>query len=134
MQLLRGYGRELGMAFQLVDDSIGIWGDSSVTGKPVLGDLRSRKKTLPITAALESGNGELDALRSVMFGDGPEPPEELLEAAANELSAAGFHKWVLDEARSHLSRAEHHVETLRAPAAVKADLVELAHFVTFRQL
>lgn len=134
VQQLRGFGQELGMAFQLVDDAIGIWGDSDVTGKPVLGDLRSRKKTLPITAALESASEGLDALRAVMFGDGSAPPEELLEAAANELSAAGYHKWVLDEARSHLSRAEEHVEALHAPDAVKADLVELAHFVTFRQL
>ncbi len=132
--LLRGFGRELGMAFQLVDDAIGIWGDSEVTGKPVLGDLRSRKKTLPITAALESGLEGLDSLKSVMFGDGPEPPEELLEAAANELSEAGFHTWVLDEARRHLAAAEHHVESLGAPQLVKSDLLELAHFTTFRQL
>jgi geranylgeranyl diphosphate synthase type I len=134
VELLRGYGQELGMAFQLVDDAIGIWGDSDVTGKPVLGDLRSRKKTLPITAALESGAEGLDALRSVMFGEGAEPAEELLEAAASELSEAGFHKWVLDEARSHLSAAERHVESLNAPGHVKADLLELAHFATFRQL
>jgi geranylgeranyl diphosphate synthase type I len=134
VELLRGYGQELGMAFQLVDDAIGIWGDSDVTGKPVLGDLRARKKTLPITAALESGSDGLDALRAVMFGEGAAPTEELLEAAADELNTAGFHKWVLDEARSHLSRAEQHVESLDAPDVVKADLVELAHFVTFRQL
>ena len=134
IELLCGFGQELGMAFQLIDDAIGIWGDSDVTGKPVLGDLRSRKKTLPITAALESGAEGLDALRSVMFGEGAEPPEELLEAAADELSAAGFHKWVLDEARNHLAAAEHHVETLAAPQHVKADLLELAHFATFRQL
>jgi geranylgeranyl diphosphate synthase type I len=134
VELLRGFGQQLGMAFQLVDDAIGIWGDSDVTGKPVLGDLRSRKKTLPITAALESGADGLDALRTLMFGEGGEPSEELLEAAANELSEAGFHKWVLDEARNHLSAAERHVETLNAPQHVKADLLELAHFATFRQL
>src|SRR5439155_13659017 len=33
---LQGYGRHLGMAFQLVDDLLGIWGEPAVTGKPVL--------------------------------------------------------------------------------------------------
>jgi geranylgeranyl diphosphate synthase type I len=134
VDLLRGFGHELGMAFQLVDDALGIWGDADVTGKPVLSDLRSRKKTLPITAALESRGEGLDALRAVMFGEGAEPPEELLAAAADELSEAGFRTWVLDEARRHLAAAEHHVESLDAPQEVKDDLLELAHFVTFRQL
>ncbi|MFH8620109.1 polyprenyl synthetase family protein [Streptomyces sp. NPDC017979] len=43
------------MAFQLVDDVLGIWGDPSVTGKPVGSDLAARKKTPPVVAALASG-------------------------------------------------------------------------------
>ena len=46
---------ELGLAFQLVDDLLGIWGDSELTGKPVGSDLRARKKSLPIAYALENG-------------------------------------------------------------------------------
>ncbi len=130
---LRGFGRELGMAFQLVDDALGIWGDADVTGKPVLSDLRARKKTLPITAALESGAQGLDSLRALMFSDG-DAPEELLEAAAQELSQAGFRQWVYDEARCHLRLAEDHVDALGAQPFVKADLLELARFVTFREL
>ena len=49
---LQIYGEELGLAFQLVDDLLGIWGDSAVTGKPVGSDLRARKKSLPISWAL----------------------------------------------------------------------------------
>ncbi|MFK4104390.1 polyprenyl synthetase family protein [Streptomyces sp. NPDC019531] len=47
-------GRHLGVAFQIVDDVLGIWGDPLVTGKPVHGDLRERKKTFPVLAAPES--------------------------------------------------------------------------------
>lgn len=47
-------GRHLGVAFQLVDDVLGIWGDPAVTGKPVHGDLRERKKTFPVLVALDS--------------------------------------------------------------------------------
>ncbi len=47
-------GAASGVAFQLVDDVLGIWGDPAVTGKPVGGDLRERKKTYPVLAALGS--------------------------------------------------------------------------------
>ena len=48
-------GRHAGVAFQLVDDILGIWGDPAATGKPVHGDLRRRKKTYPVLAALSGG-------------------------------------------------------------------------------
>lgn len=50
-------GRHLGVAFQIADDLLGIWGDPEVTGKPVHGDLRQGKKTLPILAALGTPYG-----------------------------------------------------------------------------
>ncbi|MGW6013500.1 polyprenyl synthetase family protein [Streptomyces sp. NPDC055210] len=45
-------GRHLGVAFQVVDDLLGIWGDPAVTGKPVHADLLRGKKTFPVLAAL----------------------------------------------------------------------------------
>ncbi|WP_426368639.1 polyprenyl synthetase family protein [Streptomyces sp. E-08] len=58
-------GRHLGLAFQAVDDVLGIWGDPAVTGKPVHADLRRGKKTYPVLAALAGGGRaarELEAL------------------------------------------------------------------------
>ncbi|MYS06696.1 polyprenyl synthetase family protein, partial [Streptomyces sp. SID6041] len=55
----------LGLAFQAVDDLLGIWGDPRVTGKPVHADLRQGKKTYPILVALADGGAaarELGAL------------------------------------------------------------------------
>lgn len=51
---LDGFGRQAGLAFQLIDDVIGIWGDPRHTGKPVGADLAARKKSLPVVAALTS--------------------------------------------------------------------------------
>lgn len=50
---LAGFGRAMGLAFQVVDDWLGIWGDPAVTGKGVGDDLTSRKKTIPILYGLE---------------------------------------------------------------------------------
>ena len=54
---LAGFGSHAGLAFQLTDDLLGIWGAPEVTGKPVGADLRARKKSLPVVAALTSGTG-----------------------------------------------------------------------------
>ncbi len=44
---LAEFGGHVGLAFQLTDDLLGIWGATEVTGKPVMADLRARKKSLP---------------------------------------------------------------------------------------
>jgi len=47
------WGVQIGMAFQMQDDVLGIWGDEGVTGKSAASDIASRKKTLPVLLALE---------------------------------------------------------------------------------
>jgi geranylgeranyl diphosphate synthase type I len=51
------FGSAFGQAFQARDDYLGIWGDPSMTGKPVGNDLRQKKKTLPIVFALAESEG-----------------------------------------------------------------------------
>jgi geranylgeranyl diphosphate synthase type I len=60
------YGRELGMAFQIRDDILGIWGEGSATGKPVGADIARKKKTLPIVHAFQQVVGpDRDLLRAI---------------------------------------------------------------------
>jgi geranylgeranyl diphosphate synthase, type I len=47
------FGRGLGLAFQIEDDLLGIWGDPLVTGKPAGNDVRNRKKSLPVAYGLD---------------------------------------------------------------------------------
>ena len=63
---LAGFGAHVGLAFQLTDDVLGIWGAPEVTGKPVRADLRARKKSLPVVAALNSGQPEAAELRALL--------------------------------------------------------------------
>ena len=46
------FGEQIGLAFQIQDDILGIWGDPKVTGKPSADDIRQCKKTLPVLYAL----------------------------------------------------------------------------------
>jgi len=54
------FGENLGLAFQVVDDILGIWGSEKRTGKSACADILTRKKTLPVVYAL--GDGGLRAL------------------------------------------------------------------------
>jgi len=60
----RRYGAALGVAFQLQDDVLGIWGDEAATGKSAASDILSKKKTLPVIYALahEVAGAKLAAL------------------------------------------------------------------------
>ncbi len=49
------FGEKLGMAFQVHDDLLGIWGNSLQTGKSISSDLDNDKKSLPVIYALEKG-------------------------------------------------------------------------------
>ena len=64
--LMDEYGRMLGMAFQIQDDWLDTFGDSSTFGKPIGGDILNDKKTFLLVRALETGNGDSDALRVAM--------------------------------------------------------------------
>ncbi|MBZ0276866.1 MAG: polyprenyl synthetase family protein [Anaerolineae bacterium] len=55
---LASFGLNLGIAFQIRDDILGIWGDPGVTGKSAATDILSRKKSLPVLHAL-SQNADL---------------------------------------------------------------------------
>ncbi|MFD7246954.1 polyprenyl synthetase family protein [Streptomyces massasporeus] len=91
-------GRHLGVAFQIVDDVLGIWGDPRVTGKPVHGDLREGKKTFPVLVALGSPmGGRIAGL--LESGDAPETAAVLIEEAGGRSAA-------LAEARRHITAVE----------------------------
>jgi geranylgeranyl diphosphate synthase type I len=58
----RQFGHQLGLAFQIIDDILGIWGEEETTGKGVGEDILNKKKSLPVVYALETGDGELEQI------------------------------------------------------------------------
>ena len=61
------YGRNLGLAFQIVDDVLDLTASEDVLGKPVASDLREGKATLAVIHALERGTGaDREAIRTVL--------------------------------------------------------------------
>ena len=130
---LAEFGHHLGLAFQAVDDLLGIWGRPEVTGKPAWSDLRQRKKSVPVAVALSAGTPSSKRLVGLLGGDGP-VGEEDLALAAKLVEEAGGRDWAQREAERQLELALVRLGTVAMPAAAHDDLVSLARFVTTREL
>jgi octaprenyl-diphosphate synthase len=76
---LREYGFNLGIAFQLVDDLLDYTADATALGKPVGGDLREGKVTLPIILLLGAGGADADSLIRTIVADRSVSPEQWRE-------------------------------------------------------
>ncbi|MER5451594.1 polyprenyl synthetase family protein [Streptomyces sp. NPDC002766] len=120
-------GRRLGVAFQIVDDMLGIWGDTAVTGKPVHADLRERRKTFPVLAALASTGPEARRLAALLeTGDEPEEAAALIEAAGGRSAA-------LAEAHRLIAAAETALTGAPLEDGAREELRSLVGFLVRRE-
>lgn len=96
---LADFGVNLGLAFQIEDDVLGVWGDPEVTGKPFAADLVQRKLSLPVIHALATASNrdrlaELYGRRQTEPGDLRAMLDILDDAGARlytERAAVGYH-------------------------------------------
>jgi octaprenyl-diphosphate synthase len=76
---LREYGYNLGIAFQLVDDLLDYTADATALGKPIGGDLREGKVTLPIIFLRHRGGEDADRLIRAVVNERAVTPEQWRE-------------------------------------------------------
>ncbi|WP_208814807.1 polyprenyl synthetase family protein [Micromonospora echinofusca] len=128
---LSRFGFHLGLAFQLVDDLLGIWGDTRRTGKPTGSDLRGRKRSLPVVCALNAGGGASSALMELYRSSAPLTDAEVARAAAL-VEATGARAWAEREASRETDRAWAELAGLDLPEQVRQEFTDIATFVTGR--
>ncbi|WP_326600040.1 polyprenyl synthetase family protein [Streptomyces sp. NBC_01803] len=135
-EALRRFGTHLGIAFQLADDLLGIWGDPAVTGKPAGADLTVRKKSLPVVAALDSGTDAGRRLAELYGGpDRPDPaaPDPAETARLTALvEEAGGRAWAEETAGEQLRLALDCLRTADIPPPAAAPLAALARLASRR--
>ncbi|MFJ3841133.1 MULTISPECIES: polyprenyl synthetase family protein [unclassified Streptomyces] len=128
---LRRFGHHAGAAFQLVDDILGIWGDPQATGKPHLSDLRSRKKSLPVVAALTATNPASEELAHLYRLPAPLTETQLADAAAL-VEAAGGRTWAEREAERRTADATVALEAAELIGPARAGLLTLTRMISDR--
>jgi len=127
-QAMTDYGRELGIAFQLVDDALDYSSSAEELGKNVGDDLDEGKPTLPLIRAMEVGTPEQQALiRDAIENGGRERIDSVLEAIASTDAIAYTSRLARDYAR----RAKGRLDRL-ASSAAKDALAALADFAVAR--
>ena len=121
------FGRALGLAFQALDDILGIWGDEALTGKSTSSDLISGKKTLPVLYGLKN-----DGPFAHRWLAGSITAAEAPELAAM-LAAEGARSYTQERADRLTAEALDWLDQAAAPGAAAGALRELTEYLLHRQ-
>jgi geranylgeranyl pyrophosphate synthase len=129
VQLLRDFGRYLGMAFQIVDDILDFTGDEGVIGKPVGSDLRQGILTLPVYYFTQRQPALGSRLRALVESQGSEGVAQAVEMVCQSSGIEDARQ----AARRFITLASGALESLPAVAA-RHTMGELADFVVARHI
>ncbi|MGY5148685.1 MAG: polyprenyl synthetase family protein [Candidatus Nitrosopumilus sp. bin_68KS] len=128
---LSSFGRNLGIAFQITDDLIGVMGDPKITKKPVGNDLREGKKSLPILMAIKSAKGNDKEIILKAFGNSKISKNDL-NKAVQVIRSLNIEENVRKQALKYADKAEKSLSKYSGPA--KVELISLLDFVVKRSV
>ena len=128
---LSSFGDNLGIAFQITDDLIGVMGDPNITKKPVGNDLREGKKSLPILLAIKNAKGNEKKLILKYFGN-PNATKKDLEKTVKIFKSLGIEESVRATALEYAEKARKSLNKYSGSA--KNELIALLDFVVKRSL
>jgi geranylgeranyl diphosphate synthase type I len=124
-------GAQLGLAFQAIDDWLGIWGDPAATGKPVGTDIAARRLCLPVVFALADPGPAAKLLTELLLVESvPTLSDFAAVVAALDLSHAG--ESTLAYARRQATLALDRLAALAMPPAVFGEWADLIRYLTAR--
>jgi geranylgeranyl diphosphate synthase type I len=129
---LSKFGRFTGIAFQLIDDLIGVTGNPKLTGKAVGNDIREGKKTYPILLALENADtNKREKIMKVFGFKGAN--RDYVEDAVYAISSLNIEEEVRRTAHDNMIKAFESIKTYDETSA-KSALVSSAKFIVQRSL
>lgn len=128
---LRQFGHHLGMAYQAIDDYLGIWGNSAATGKSHSTDLRHRKMTLPVVVALTDTTPAAAELAELYQRQSNLTDTEI-DRATTLIEQTRAPHWTREYGHQQLQHASTHLERACPTRTGGEQLTALARFVTDR--
>lgn len=130
-EAMRIFGREIGLAFQIMDDILDFTGDQAALGKPVGSDLLQGIVTLPVIYYAETHPDDPDVL--CLTGDQYYTEHERLERLVQSVRASDAIRRSLDEAKGHVDLALAQLKHMPSNLYHTA-LQRLAHYIINRDL
>ncbi|MFU8947770.1 polyprenyl synthetase family protein [Mycetocola zhadangensis] len=131
LKALRAFGLPLGVAFQLRDDLLGVFGDASVTGKPSGDDLREGKRTVLIALTRAAIPASASHIIDELLGD-PELTDEQIASLQATIRESGAVDQVESLITNNVERAVAALDAAPLSPVATAQLRELADAVTRR--
>ncbi|MBS0024528.1 polyprenyl synthetase family protein [Microbacterium paraoxydans] len=128
---LRRFGHPVGLAFQLRDDVLGVFGDSAVTGKPAGDDLREGKRTVLIALTRAALDAPARNLLDELLGD-PELSAQQVAALQSTITDSGALARVEDMITAYAHEADRALAGAPLDNAAVGDLRELGRAATVR--
>ncbi len=131
LEKLSNYGKYIGISFQIIDDLLGILGESEKMGKPVGSDIIEGKKTIPIILACEIGGENIkQKIISIINLKNKKPKDiSFIVETMRDLSIDSKLK---DLAKRYSNMAINEISNLEGDIEVKKYLIELANFIVER--
>ena len=128
------FGKSIGIAFQLKDDLLDIFGDDKKFGKRKGGDIVSNKKTFLLLKAFElSSPPQADELRKWLNSENADPAEKV-EAVTAIYDALGIRKFAESEMEHYFEDAMQHLDAINVPTEKKDVLREFAERLMVREV
>ncbi|MFC1748269.1 polyprenyl synthetase family protein [Pseudomonadota bacterium] len=131
-KVIKNYAYHVGMAFQMQDDILGVFGKTKETGKPVGNDIREGKKTLLVLRAYqEIGRKEKEFMAETV---GKEMSDKSLKKMQQLIRESGSLEYSQNMARKHIKQAKLELENLERVEKKRLEsFVGLADFVLERK-
>jgi len=124
------FGKELGIAYQIYDDILGIWGMGENIGKPV-SDISQKKKTLPIVYGLQNSEGEAKMRLERLYSQKSIEGEDITEVT-KILDRLGARDYAESLVEQYYHKALEHLEAAPLDTSKQAPLKETACFLLKR--
>lgn len=130
--LIYGFGIDLGLAFQLQDDLLDVYGDEKTFGKQIGGDILANKKTYLLIHALKSAQGETAAELNYWLQAKEFDPLEKIRSVRAIYNQLGVDRICRDKMQEHYEKAMQKMEEIAVNYENKQELVKLAKLLMER--
>lgn len=131
---LYDFGMNLGVAFQLKDDLLDVYGDPSVFGKNIGGDILCNKKTYLLIKAFEHAQPEQLAALNSWVDNRLFVPEEKIAAVTELYNRIGVKQLCELQIAAYSERAEQNLQAVNLPESRKQELVKLMQKLMVREM
>ncbi|NDV82420.1 polyprenyl synthetase family protein [Bacteroides sp. 51] len=131
--LLYDFGINIGLAFQLKDDFLDVYGDPAIFGKNIGGDILCNKKTYMMIKTMELANGQQKAELNKWMQTQTFNPEEKISAVIEIYNEVGIKELCENKMREYYNSAMRSLDKVSVEKETKNELINLVHELMYRE-